>query len=215
MAGFCGAQSHLDHVVRIELARYSDSEHSRVNSSIIHSIRNFLPLRVRSSTKSSVQTWSGHSGGKRTHDPRPARAASASAGAPAPWTPPAAVGSAALDHSTWPPVPHDHARRRRSPGKRAPRALPPGPVADGRPTGRQRLRDTRLATYPPSGRHTPYPVSENWRSHVRRACLPAGAHRGRRERGSARANAAGEARAGRPAAKPRARHRPAAPAART
>jgi hypothetical protein len=102
MAGFRGAQPHLDHVVRIELARYSDGEHSRVNSSLIHSIRNFLPLRVRSSTKSSVQTWSGHSGGKRTHDPRPARAASASAGAPAPSTPPAAVESAALDHPTWP-----------------------------------------------------------------------------------------------------------------
>jgi hypothetical protein len=51
MMGFYGTQSHLDHVVQIEPARYPHGEHSRVNSSVIHSIRNFLPLRVRSSTK--------------------------------------------------------------------------------------------------------------------------------------------------------------------
>ena len=131
MAGFCGAQSHLDHVVRIELARYSDSEHSRVNSSIIHSIRNFLPLgsdprrNRRSRPGQGIPAASG-----RTilgqPEPLPPRLARRHLG------PLSSPSRAPLSTIRRGHLPHDHARRRRSPGKRAPRALPPGPVADGR-----------------------------------------------------------------------------------
>ena len=43
--------------------------HSRVNSSMMQSIRNAFPSWVRSATKSHDQTWLGRSGRSRMHEP--------------------------------------------------------------------------------------------------------------------------------------------------